>query len=97
MVYPASNRRMKPSWSTVPAASTSRSAPSVPARSSAIGFSQNVGSPARAARPISSARAEVAEAMTTASTPRAKISSTEDAAVAPSRPATAAPAPYRCP
>lgn len=88
--YPASNRRMKPSWSTLPARSTSRSALSVPAGSSAIGFSQNAGSPARAAVPISSACADVAEAITTASTPARSTSATDPAAAAPVRAATAA-------
>lgn len=73
----------------MPAASTSASAASVPGRSSAIGFSQKTGSPARAARPISSACAEVAAVITSASTPHVKISSTLGAAVAPIRSASA--------
>ncbi|MFK4599259.1 hypothetical protein RKD30_005926 [Streptomyces pristinaespiralis] len=81
---------MKPSWSSVPASSTARSAPRVPGRSRAIGFSQNAGMPARAARAISSACAAVAEAITTASTPHVKISLLLGAAVAPQRSATSA-------
>ncbi|MEU9558990.1 hypothetical protein [Streptomyces fumanus] len=46
---------LEPHLQTVPADSTSAIAWSVPGRSSAIGFSQNTGSPDRAARPISSA------------------------------------------
>lgn len=88
-MYPASKRRWKPIWSTVPARSTSRSAAIVPGRSTAMGFSQNTGSPDRAARPISSACAEVAVVMTTASTPQVKISSTPGATVAPTRSASA--------
>ncbi|CAM5734460.1 hypothetical protein SFUMM280S_05627 [Streptomyces fumanus] len=57
----------------------------MPGRSSAIGFSQNTGSPDRAARPISSAWAGAAVVITTASTPHRKISSTPGAAVSPSR------------
>jgi hypothetical protein len=53
-----------------------------------MGFSQKTGSPERAARPISSAWAEVAAVMTTASTPQVKISFTPGAAVAPSRSAS---------
>ena len=55
-----------------------------------MGFSQKTGSPARAARPISSACAAVAAVMTTASTPQEKISSTVGAAVAPIRSASCA-------
>lgn len=54
-----------------------------------MGFSQNTGSPDRAARPISSAWAEVAVLTTTASTPQVNISSTPGAAVSPSRRARA--------
>lgn len=54
-----------------------------------MGFSQNTGSPMRAALPISSPCAEVAAVITTASTPQVKISSTLGAAVAPNRSATA--------
>ncbi|RII09223.1 hypothetical protein DSC45_31545 [Streptomyces sp. YIM 130001] len=84
-VYPASKRRWKPSWRTVPASSTSRSEDSVPGRSMATGFSQKAGIPARAARPISSACAEVAAVITTASTPQAKTSCTPGAATASRR------------
>ncbi|CAM5564644.1 hypothetical protein SCYAM73S_02827 [Streptomyces cyaneofuscatus] len=65
--YPASKRRMKPSWRMLPAASTSARAPRVPGRSRAIGFSQKAGSPARAARAMSGAWAAVAEQITSAS------------------------------
>lgn len=63
----------------------------MPGRSRAIGFSQNAGSPARAARAMRGAWAAVAEQITSASgrPPPVNIASTVTA-VAPVRVATAA-------
>ena len=70
---PASKRRLKPTCSVTPAASTAASTRSISARVIDAGFSQKTGLPAPATATISSACAVEDAVITTASTPGSSI------------------------
>src|SRR6056297_2059647 len=81
------NRRIKPTWLTTPAASTASAIRVADAASNASGFSQNTATPRCAAAATSRSCSDVQVVMNAAST-RSKSSASETAS-APTRPANA--------